>query len=287
MPAQTTNKSHVYIPDGCEVAIKESGGSLFSDVGVVLDEVVASLTWTENDIEYANAEADTTAKEFFIEGSFTLANLDPDNIEKLGNGIIEKVTTAASPVATIPDQTISSGWADQIAYPLVMETSSSDSTTLKTTSAPTLTSVTLDPSGSPEVLVEDTEYVVVADSGSSSGWSIQFISANITAGSPTTFDIEIEYDTNTPVATTTLYAGTTSLTLAEYQLRFTHTDDNSLVRQLNLFSAVTTSGGLTFSFKPVTDDSVETIPVTFKSKIDTSLTDGRQLMSWVVDSGAS
>ncbi len=287
MGYQTDQNGNIYIPKGCKVEIMASGDVSWLDMGVVNDTVAASMTWTLNKNEFGNAKPMESAKDMLVDGGFTLVNMPAANVEKLGNGMIETVTTAASPVATIPDQTIDSGWADQVSYPLILQTSSSDSTELRITSAPTLTSVTLDPSGTPEVLVLNSEFVIVADSSSSSGWSIQFISANMSTGSPTTFDIEVDYDTNTPVASTTTYAGTTSLELTEYQMRFTATDTNDLIRRLHLFSVLTQPGGIQFNYKPITDDGVEDMPVTFQAKIDDTLTNGRQLLSWTVEAGAS
>lgn len=288
MPVQTTKTSYLYFPDGAAVSVQPGQTGAFFEVGATNSAVTATLNWVENQVETANAgKTDKQIKEMTVEGGFTLINLDPEGVEKMGAGIFERITTAASPLATIPDQVVSSGWADNTKYDLTMETSSSDTTLLKVTAQPTLTAVTLDLGGTPEVLAEDTEYVVVADSSSYSGWSIQFISGNMATGSPTTFDITIDYGSNTPVASTAIYVGTSTSVLTAYAMRITHTDTNSKIRQLDLYSVDPNSGGFNFSFKGANEDGLEEMPLTFTAKLDTSLTDGRQLMAWTTEEGAA
>ncbi|MGD8305149.1 MAG: hypothetical protein PVF17_00715 [Ignavibacteria bacterium] len=219
--------------------------------------------------------------------SFTLGNLEPASIERFSGGIIEKVDTAGTPIATIPDYEIAADWSDNTLYPLTMVVSSSDSTVVRTTAQPTLTSVTLDPTGTPEVLVEDSEYVVVEDTHSPSGWSIQFISANMSTVSPTTYEIVVDYGSNTPIASSTLYAGASTIVMDAVAIQITHTDDDSLIRRLTLNSADIDSGGLAFNFKGANEDGIEEMAVSFTGKPDTSLTSGRQLLSWVVEDGAA
>lgn len=292
MPAQTTLKSYVYIPDGCKVQIKDSDDVAYTDLGVVMGAVTASLTWTEAKLEYANAEEDIKIKDMLMDGAFTLGNLDPANIVKLSNGIMTSATVAASENSSIPNQVIAAGWADKTKYNLVMYNAATGTVQCKMATAPVLTSVTLDAAGTPEVLAawgaaNDTNYSIVADPDSYSGWSIIFNSADMTTVSPTTKAITIDYGANTPVASTVLKAGTAAMTATAYSLKFTHTDSSSLVRQLEIFAAFTKSGGIQFNFKPVSDAGIEEMPITFSAKIDTTRTDGDQLMEWTVNTGAA
>ena len=286
MPVQTTKKN-VLFPDGCQVSVKAEGDASYTDIGAINSATTANLTFDENQIETANAgNTDKQINNMKMEGGFDLINWQLDVIEKISGGVMSLTTTAASPTSSIPDQTISSGWADNTAYPLVAQTSSSDSTELKLDSAPVLTSVTLDPTGTPEVLAEDTEYVIIADNRSSSGWSIQFISGNMSTASPTTYDIVIAWGTNTPRASSTINAGSSTVILRPMVFKFEHTDGNGKVRRLDLWSVDPNSGFLSFDFKGANEDGLETIPVTFMSKIDTSRTDGQQLMSFTIEEGA-
>jgi hypothetical protein len=286
MPVQTTVKNFLF-PDGCQVLVKESGAGSYTDLGAINSQVQNSVTFDENQIETANAG--TTEKQINnmkVEGSFTLVNWQMSVLEKISGGMISRTTTAASPTTDIPDQTIDAGWADNTLYDLVALTSSSDDTELRFDSQPTLTSVTLDPTGTPEVLVEDSEYVVVANENSSSGWSIQFISSNMSTGSPTTFDIVVDYGSNTPRASETLNAGASTVILNPMEFRFKHTDENGKIRQLDLHSVDPNSGFLQLNFKGANEDGLEEIPITFMAKLDTSRTSGQQLLAFTYEDGA-
>lgn len=288
MPIQTTKTGNIYFPDGAQVLLTPAGETTPIDLGAINSAVTATLNYTENQVITANAgELDLQIREMSMDLGFTLINLNPINISKLGGGVFETVETAGVAVTTSPDQDIAAGWSDSTLYDLVIETSPTDSTILKASAKPTLTSVTLDPDGTPEGLTEDDDYVLVENPQSASGWSIQFISSGMTTITPTTFLIRIDYSSVTPVERTTVYAGHSTKVLANGVLTFRHTDDNGLIRELNLFSVAPTSGGFQFNFKGANEDSVEEMPITLRAKLDVSRTNGRQLMSWVVDSGAA
>lgn len=292
MPIQS-NKLNVFFPDGALVGVKAFGDSSFTDVGAINSAVTATLNWTENQIETANAgKTAKQIKEMTIEGGFTLINLEPDAVEKMGGGLFTKTTTAGTAVTTIPNQVIPAGWNDNIKYELVMLTSSSDSTKLKMATKPVFTSITLDVGGSPEVLAEvgagaGGDYMIVADNASSSGWSILFNSAGMSSGTPKTKAITIVYGTNTPVATTTLHAGASTAILRSYAMQITHTDDAGKIRRLELYSVDPNSGGFQFNFKGANEEGLEEMPLTFMAKLDTSKTSGRQLMAWTIETGAA
>ena len=288
IPVQTTQTSYVYFPDGAMVSVKESGGVSYTDLGAINSDVTATLQWDESQLETANAgKLAKHIKNMRIEGGATLINLNPDGIEKLSGGLFEKVTVADSANSSIPNQIVAANWSDNTVYELIAYNSSSDSTKLKLTSKPTLTSVTLDAAGTPEVLAENSEYVVVADSNFYSGWGIMFISSAMSTGTPKTKAITIDWGTNTPVASTTLYAGESTATLSAYAMKITHTDSAGKIRELELFSVDPNAGGFAFNFKAASADGVEEMPLTFTGKLDTSLTDGRQLMSWTIENGAA
>jgi len=287
MPAQSTLTDYIFFPDGAQVAIDTGSG--FNDIGAISTAVTATLNYDVNEFETANAgKLARQIRNMTMAGSFTLINLDIDRINELGGGMFSVVDTAGSTVidANITDQTISSGWSDATLYDLdPIVTATGESFRFSTT--PVLTSVTLDPTGTPEVLVADSEYVIVENANSSSGYSLQFISSNMATGSPTTFDIVVDFGDNDPIASSTLYCGTSTQVLTAYAMRIRHTDSNSKVRELNLFSVNMDSGGFQFNYKGAQEDGVEEMPLAFTAQIDTSLTDGRQLFSWKVDSGAA
>lgn len=292
MPTQTTITSYVYFPDGAKVSVKESGAGSYTDLGAIENAVTATLNYDESQVETANAgKLAKRIRNMTIAGAFNLINIDPANIVRLGGGLFTSSTTAASANSTIPDQVVAANWDDNIKYELVAYTSSSDSTKLKLSAKPTLTSVTLDAAGTPEVLSEigagaGGDYMVVADSDSYSGWSIIFNSAGMTTGTPKTKAITIDYGTNTPVAKTTVHCGSSGATLSAYAMKITHTDSNSLVRELELYSVDANSGGFAFNFKGANEEGTEALPLTFTAKLDSTLTDGRQLFAFSIDNGA-
>ena len=287
MPVQTT-KMNVYFPDGCLVSVKESGAGSFSDVGAINSACTAVLNYTTNQVTTANAgNSVAQVREMSIAGGFTLVNLETEVIERMSGGIFERVTTTDSAVTASPVQTIAAGWSFATQYNLLPETSASDSTVIHASAIPTFDAITLSLGSSPEVLVADLDYVITIDADSPSGYSIQFVATGITTESPTTFDITIDYASVTPVASTTIYAGSSTMALAAYAMRLAHTDSAGLKRTLDLYSVNPDSGGFQFNFKGANEDGVEEMPLTFTAKLDPSLTDGRQLMAWTVETGAA
>jgi hypothetical protein len=90
----------------------------------------------------------------------------------------------------------------------------------------------------------------------------------------------------TPIDSQVIYAGTSTKVLTAYSMKITHTDDNSKVRQLELFAVNPSSGGFQFNFKGANEDGLEEMPLTYNAQLDTTLTDGRQLMAWTFEDGA-
>lgn len=288
MPVQTTNKSYVYFPDGAKVAIKAAGDSEFTDLGAINSAVTATLNWTENTVTTANAgDLRTQIRAMNISGGFTLINLDPVGISKMSGGLFSVVNTAGTAVTTVPNQVIAAGWNDGVMYNLNLPTSSSDSTALRASAAPTFTSITIDAAGTPETLTAGNDYVVMADPNSPSGYSITFISSGMTTVSPKTKAITIDYNSVTPIASSTVYCGASTATLNSYAMQISHTDDNGDLRKLDLYSVNPNTGGFQFNYKGANEDGVEEMPLTFTARLDTSLTSGRQLMAWTVENGAA
>jgi len=286
MPAQTS-QSYIYFPDGCQLLAKLPTDGEYTDLGVVEGDCTASFTWDENQTETGNAgKTYKQLKNMKMELGFTLNSLNQAAIVKLGGGVMTASTTAASAVTTIPDQVIAAGWDDYLKYNLVLLTSSSDSTPLKMATKPTITSVTLDAAGTPETLTENNDYVIIADPNALSGYSIQFISANMSTGTPKTKAITIDYGTNTPVARTTVKCGTSTYTIGYSNFKFVHTDSNNLTRQLVMPRVEPNSGAFQFNFKGANATGLESMPITLTAQCDTTATDGEQLFQWIIDSGA-
>lgn len=281
MPDQTTVKNKVNIPDGVKVEVKKPADVSYTDLGQITPGVTLTYNYDVTQTETGNAGiGDPYAKNQTIAGTITLENIDYAGIEILGADLLEKVVTAASPTSSIPTQTIAAGWSATDKIEMVMQTSSSDDTLLRTTAKPTLTSVILDPTGVNETLVEDNDYIVQADPSVPSGWSVNLIPANMVEASPTVLPVVITYGTNTPQASTTLHAGETTKTMNPFLMRFTHTDDTPTVTfQMDLYRVIMDSGGISFNRKGANEGGYDDMAMAFTATIDTTLTEGRQLFS--------
>lgn len=292
MPAQTTERSYMKVPDGCKISVKAYGDVSYTDIGVVKGSTKLALQWKELQEESANAgKSDLYVKDPTVDGSFTLQNLNLANVSKMASGLFNLVATAGSALTSIVDQVVAAGWDDNIKYPLIMKTSATDDTLVKMAVKPTLTSVTLSVGSSPETLTEigagaAGDYMIIADANSVSGWSIAFNSAGITKGSPKTYAITIVYGSNTPVARSTYHIGTTVKAVTSFAMLLEHTDSAGKIRGREVHKCYVKPGSLNFDFKGADEDGFEEMAFTFQGVLDTSLTDERQLMSVYEDTGA-
>ena len=281
MPAQTTKVSHIRYPDGAMVSVKASGESTYTDIGAISSSITNTLQYDENQLETANAgKLNKSLRNMTIAGGFTLINLNPDYISKMSGGLITKVETPGTEVTAFTNQSIV-GFATGVAknlLPVVTATGSA----FKFASAPVLTSITGSTSGA---LAAGDDYFVIADQGSPSGYSVLF-NAGGTATPGTTETYTVVFGANTPTASTTLYCGSSTITLDAYAMKITHTDGNGKIRELELFSVDTNSGGFVFNFKGANEDGVEEMPLTYTARIDTSKTNGQQLFSYKEETGA-
>lgn len=279
MPIQTTKTSNVYYPDGCEVEVDTGSG--YFDLGATNSAVTNTLEWTENRVDSANAgPLRVQVRDMKMTGSFTLINLDPEGVEKMGGGIFTKVDTSGS---VAPEDQVQASPADEVLNNLIMLDSSGNN--LRPAAAPSVTSVTGGTSGA---LTVNTDYDIIVNSASPSGYSIRYESGAVTGSE----DVTIVYPSQSMVSQSTVYMGSTTETLTAYAMRLTHTDDNGKIRRLELFSVDTGSGGIQFNFKGSNEDGVEEMPISYIAKVSSSavdgstLADGRQLAAWTIDAGA-
>jgi hypothetical protein len=288
MPVQTTKKTHITFPDGAMVQVNDGSG--YFDVGAIQSAVTQTLNYTENQIEGANwGKSDLQIKEMTIAGGFTLVNLDTEGVEKLGAGMFERVDTSGGAETDIADQVFAQAdWAFETAYPIVAENNDVADANYKVqyrlAAPPTLTSV----DGSTDTgLVLNDDYFILTDTDSPSGYSIMFSSVG-TKISVTGLaqSVTIDFTTVTPIDSRVLYAGTSTKILTAYSMKVTHTDSNGKIRQIELFAVNPNSGSFQFNFKGANEDGLEEMPLTYTAQLDTSLTDGRQLMAWTVETGA-
>ena len=283
MPNQTTLTTYVHFPDGAKVSVKASGDGSYTDLGAIQTAVTATLNYDENQVETANAgKLAKQIRNMTIAGGFTLINLNPTGVQKLGGGIFELATTTSSPVTVLDNQVIASGAAaNKTPYNLSLIDASDNS--IKASAEPTIASVTGATDGA---LAANDDYELIVDANSPSGYSIVF---NTAGSSLTTMaqEITIVFTSVTPIASTIMYAGSSTEILTAYAMKITHTDDNGKIRQLELYAVDPDSGGFQFNFKGANEDGVEEMPLTYTAKLDTTKTSGRQLMAWTEESGAA
>jgi hypothetical protein len=273
MPAQTTKTSNVFFPDGCLVEVDDGDG--YFDLGAINSAVTNTLEWTENRIESANAGTlQVQIRNMQMTGGFTLINLDPEGVEKLGGGMFERVETTGA--VTPENQTQTSPQVLVLNHLILLD---DEGNNLRPEAAPTVTSVT---GGTAGALTVNTDYDIIADNTSPSGYSIRYESGAINGSE----NVVIIYPSQTMLTSQVMYVGKSTDNLTAYSMRFTHTDDNSKIRRLELFSVDTGSGGIQFNFKGANEDGVEEMPITYIAKLDTSLTSGRQLAAWTIETGA-
>ena len=282
MGIQTTVKDYVYIPDSAKVELSTDLSS-WSDIGVVQGDITNVYQYEMNEVQSANGGAlFRSIKNMRIEGNFVLMNLNLDNITTLSGGIFTKIVTTATPITTSPDQVIASGATELKPINLAPLTSSSDSTPLKASAVPTLTSVIGSVDGA---LVANDDYTIIEDDNSYSGYSIIFNTAGaILTTMAQTFTID--YASVTPVSNTTITAGESVQKLTARGLRFTHTDENGLARALTLYAVDIDPGGFQFNFKSALAENTEEMPIAYTARLDTSRSNGDQLFNFSVDEGA-
>lgn len=276
MPTQTTKTGYASFPDGGKFQIDDGSG--YFDVGAILGDVNFTLNFTENRVNTANAGyLRTQIREMTVDGGFTAINLEPEFIEKFGGGIIERVTTAGTTVAgaDFTDQTID-GFTDGV--PIALEAIvTADNEPIRFSDTPVITSVDGDTTTG---LVAGDDYFIIKDSTSSSGYSIVLNSTG-TKEVGTDETITVDFGDNDPIASETLYAGSSTELLTAYKVKIEHTDDDGAVdRSFELFAADPTSGGLQFGFKGADSDGVNELPVSFQGRVDTDRATGRQLFSY-------
>jgi len=288
MPIQDTGataKQYMRVKDGCKVSVKASGESVYTSFGALKGNTDLKLNWTEVQAQTANAgKTDLYAKQATIEGQITLYNLNMANVMRTTSGLFTTVVTPGTSHAAIVDQVIPVNWDDKTRYPLNMIASSTDASLLKMPTAPALTSVTLDVGGAGEALTAwgaaaSGDYTIVADSNSSSGWSIIFNSASMATGTPKAKAITIVYAANTPTARTTYNIGSSIVALASFAIKFEYTNSAGKVSGREIYKCYAKPGAITLGYGGADEDGFEEMAIQFNGVLDTTLTDGSQLMS--------
>ena len=280
MPIQTT-KSTTFLrfADGAKVAVDDDGSGTFRDLGVCQGSVNASLDFTKEKIETANGGVVANRyRQMLISGSFTLIDLDPQNISELSAGMITRTQVAGVLFDTAPDQAISYLGTGIEMFDLAPTTAAGVAVRVATLGA--LTSVTGSVNGA---LTVNVDYTIVANPNSFSGYSIVFNPAGATL-TATAQTITVDYDDVTPYASQTLTMGTTTGTLSAVAIRFTQEDSaGDVIARVTIYSATPNSGGIQFGFKGAEEGGIDELPISFEGDLDTTRTDGDQLLSFYTE----
>lgn len=283
MPIQTTDKANIKRSDGAKVEYSTNSGSSWTDIGAIKGGIQFTHNYDENNIQTNNAgKLGKTYYNQTISGSFDWINASNSVMADLSCGLYTLTTTSNTPIDTPPNQTVAASWTDKGIINLDIETSSSDSTKIVAASEPTLTSVSGAATGP---LTANDDYYLIPDSNSFSGYSI-VPNENGTATVSNTEVLTINYALVTPVAGSTLSAGTSVVDASELMLRLTHTDSAGLTRILTIKNAEVDSGAFVFDFNEPGSGEVETIPISFTGTLDTDETDGAQLLTYYAATGA-
>ena len=279
MPKQAGVTSFVRIPDGCKVEIS-TNLSAWTDIGLTNGDVTAVLNFDRIERKASNyGVLNILYKNMTIAGTIPLVSFNPTNLATISGGMLTATTTTAAAVSPA-NQVISSGdAADLTPYNLAPDDGAG--TAVICSAAPTITSVTGSSDGA---LAANDDYNIIVDANSFSGYSIIF---DVTGGATLTtmsqdFTIVYTGSGTTPVASKGVTVGSTNVIVSGLGLRFTVTDSSSYTRTLTLYSSTVNSGGFQFNFKGMeSGDEFEQVDIAFTAVLDTTRTDGDQLMAYV------
>lgn len=277
MPVQTTKKN-VRIADGCRISVKKTADADFLDLGVTQGDYTAILQYDSESIEFSNAEPIESKRNFRIEGSITIGNLEGEELEKISNGVITRVPTPGSQVLSADfDKQVVDGFTANVPVELLAVVTATG-VPIKFSAAPVIASIEDNDSPS-NTLNPNDDYFVIPDGNSASGYSIMFTDEG-TETIAETAKLTITFGNNTPIATETLYAGTTSFTALPYAMRAQHfTSSGAVDYQLDLYNVYTEPGSYNFGLKGADTGGIDTMEITFNAKLDETKTDGRQLFA--------
>lgn len=264
------NYAGIQIPSGCDVQIGDNEASL-ATVGVLPEdsETTVSISYEPVMVKGSkNEDVMRYVKNMAAEGSFTIYQILLDNIAKFAKGIMT-VETVAGTAVTGKAQTLAAGWKFQQAYKFLGQNANGN--------APTVSA-----SGSAKSrLTAGTDYDLVK--GADGEWSIVF-KASSTSPLVTTETITLTLG-YTPAARKVAKMGSPSVEITPQVVRFIKVQNKKRF-QVTLWSA-TNEAGLSFAFPASSGDAPASLEVTMNGGLDTSRTDGEQLVEIIDEIGIS
>lgn len=253
--------SGVHLPRGYEVAVKNDVDA-WVDLGVTMEGGTLEATYETTKITGSRAESILTAfREFVVNASFTLAQIDLSNINLLMSGATSYSTVAATPVAVSDEDIATGSWALETFIPFANQ--NADGTEPA--------SITVANAGA---LVLGTDYLVIE--GNDGQWGVYILDTVDTDIAET---LELNY-TYTPADSTELSMGSSSVEITPRAFRIRKnlgTDAAPKYFGVEIYSA-TNEAGLSLSFPRYDEDGITTLPVSLVGSLDTTRSDLDQLL---------
>lgn len=250
----------VHIPAGSIVRVGDAVGSMTA-LGEIEGESSIAVAY---DRQQVVSSTGTTVKDFVknmtATASFNLMQLYLPNVQKLMDGVAT-VSQVTGTLVSGAEQVIASGWTANQLIRIEGQNGSG--------AAPTINSVSGSSSGAGAA---DDDYTLVK--GTDGLWYIA-LRTDGTATFATSEAVTVDYD-YTPAASRSLKMGSKSAELNPKIVEIEKTIGGKIFR-VRLWSAVNVNG-ITIAFPPSDNDSVATIPMELQGTIDTSRSDGEQLL---------
>jgi hypothetical protein len=263
---QIVNANAIFAFDGYVVQIGADEGSLTS-VGSCDGDITGVINYTRSLIQNSGGQDILgQMKNFTADLSFVLQEFNVDKINEIGSGLFEQADIAGTPVVGA-NQTVNNGnWELDKLIELSGQNASG--------AQPTINSVTGSVDGA--LILDDDYFVTQTKAGK---WAIYVVNTGTaTATQAQNITINTDY---TPAEAKRLFAGAATVELVPQVVRFINTDENGKVRQLTIYRADLGDGGFTFSFGSALNEGVNTYPITMQGRLDSSRTNGRQLLEYL------
>lgn len=261
---------YVNFPDGSLWSYSLDGSS-YTALGVLMGDTTATWNYDKNEIEFHDGQKKLSYRNQTMSAALTLADLNPTAISALSGGMLSKTDTAATLFTDAPNQEIAVGWTNMKAINLEPTTAALASVICSV--VPTFTSLTGSTAGS---LTEGVDYYIVSDDNSFSGFSV-ILDTDGAAGLVTTETVTISFANVTPLASTTLSAGSASYVPTTLALRGYSSGQG---KTIDIAAVNVDSGTYNFGFKGTASDGTDEMALTFTGVLDADLADGAQLFSF-------
>lgn len=257
--------NNVHLPVGYEVAVQTdpSVAGVYTDLGVTMDDGELTVSYDELKITGSRAEGLIRAfKNFSVEMSATLAQIELSNVNKLMSGASAYAPVDATPAAPSTDTYAIAGWSTAKFIPFLNQNGAGTVPATITVESPASTTLTL-----------NTDYSIVQNENGV--WGIILIDTEPV--NPAANALLVKY-THTPAASRGLTMGSASVSVTPRAFRIRKLLATGKYFTVIIYSAVNTAG-LSLAFPRYDNDSVTTLPITIRGECDVTRSDLDQLLS--------